>query len=51
MFVLFSCLQTNSIVRSLHDDGRLGSTAELMLVKQIQNLGVVLGMHAQQDLR
>ena len=43
--------QTNTIVKCLHDDGRLGSITKHMLMKQIQTLGMVLGMCAWQDLR
>ena len=41
----------NTIVECLHDDGRLGSITKYMLIKQIQNLGMVPGMCAWQDSR
>ena len=43
--------QTNTVVKCLHGDGRLGSLTKHMLRKQIQNLGMVPGMCAWQDLR
>ena len=43
--------QKNTIVKCLHDNGRLGSITRHMLMKQIQNLGMVPGMCAWQDLR
>ena len=43
--------QTNTVVKCLHDDGRLGSITKHMLMKQIQNLGMVPGMCAWQDSR
>ena len=38
-------------MKCLHDDGRLGSITKHMLMKQIQNLGMVPGMCAWQDSR
>ena len=38
--------QTNTIVKCLHDDGRLGSITKHMLMKQIQTLGMGPGMCA-----
>ena len=43
--------QTNTIVKCLQDGGRLGNITKLMLLKQIQNLGMVSDMHAWQESR
>ena len=43
--------QTNTILKCLHDNGRLGSITKHMLLKQIQNLGLVPSMCAWQDSR
>ncbi len=43
--------QTTSIVKSLHDGGRLGYITRLMLVKQITYLGMVTGIQTWQESR
>ncbi len=43
--------QTTTIVKSLHDGGRLGYITRLMLVKQITYLGMVTGIQHWQESR
>ena len=40
-----------TLATCLHDNGRLGSITKHLLMKQIQNLGMVLGICAWQDSR
>ena len=43
--------QTTTIVKSLHDTGRLGYITKALLIKQLGNMGMLAGVHAWQHLR
>ena len=43
--------QTTTIVKSLHDTGRLGYITKALLIKQPGNMGMLAGVHAWQESR